>query len=124
MSLIRSVLDYSSFIIPLLNTTSYKRVQAIQNIALKTIYRLPRLMHTHEVSKITNVITLKERADELNVKYFINSIIHENPLITDLVADYKNFKNKKRRYETILCKYYDELKEWIDFNNQAVVTVV
>ncbi len=45
MSLIRSVLDYSSFIIPLLNTTSYKRVQAIQNIALKTIYRLPRLMH-------------------------------------------------------------------------------
>lgn len=114
ISLIRSIIDYSSFIIPIINQANYNRVKAIQNRSLKSIYKLPRLMSTVEVCQHTNMLQIIERAHELNSRYLLNSILNKNPLIIDLLQDYKRFKNKEDNYNTIIYYYFNEIKDWLE----------
>lgn len=47
-SLIRSIIDYSSFIIPLINTQMYNSIQAIQNNIIIIIFKQPWYAHTSD----------------------------------------------------------------------------
>jgi hypothetical protein len=46
----------------------------------------------------------KDRAMELNGNYVSESMKNQNPLVEDLVKEYKNFsKSRKLKFKTILC---------------------
>ena len=108
LALIRSVIDYSSLIMPYLAKTLTKTIQSVQNTALKCIHKMDYTTHTEELVKISGIELIKTRADELNVNFIKNCTKFDNPLIKDLITDYKigskNFKNK-----TFLCAYKNDL---------------
>jgi len=115
LSLIRSEIDYSSLIMPFLSKSLAKTIQATQNTALRSIYKLNYRTSTEEVTRISNIVTIKTRADTLNKNYIQNCIINRNPLILDLINEYKsggkNFKNK-----TFLCTQIASLPNVVTIN--------
>ena len=106
LALIRSVIDYSSLIMPHLAKTLTKTIQSVQNTAFKCIYKLDYKTSTEEVVKISGVSLISTRANELNIKYIKNCAKFDNLLIKDLINEYlagsKIFKTK-----TFLCIYKD-----------------
>ena len=115
LSLIRSIIDYSALIIPLLSQSLAKTIQSTQNTAFRIIYKLKYDTSTEEITKISKVHLIKTRAKELNEKYIKNALKFENELIGDLITEYKiggrNFKEK-----TILCTVHSILN--IGINHQ------
>lgn len=113
MSLVRSIIDYSSLIIPSLSKSKLKSIQAIQNISIRAIYKKTFDTSTMELRKISDLPLIYERANELNTNFIINGLINENEIIQDTINEYidggKNFKN-----QTFLCKYRDIIKENMD----------
>jgi hypothetical protein len=87
LSLIRSIKEYSSFIINLISKQTYKRIQAIQNQFMGAIFRVSPNLPTTEIFKIAKIIEIKERTNELNTNYLINAINNNNPLIEDLIKE-------------------------------------
>jgi hypothetical protein len=52
-ALIRSVLEYSSIMITRLSKRNYKRLQAIQNAALRAIFKIPYMTNSNTIEIIT-----------------------------------------------------------------------
>jgi len=108
LTLVRSIIDYSSIIMLYLSNKLTKTLQTVQNTAFKCKYKLDFKTHTEEVVKISGVDLIKNRANELNTKFLNNCKKFKNPLIEDLTNEYlqgsKNFKKK-----TFLCKYKTSL---------------
>jgi hypothetical protein len=105
-ALVRSVLDYSSVILPRISATNRKNLQRIQNCAIKVTYKLDYRENTQNIHRIAEMQFLEDRFRELNGNYLNDSIENENPLINDLINEYKLFKrgrNQKLKFETILC---------------------
>jgi hypothetical protein len=79
-----------------------KTIQSTHNTAMKIIHKLKFDTHTDKVVKISGLLLIKERANELNAKYIKNSIKYINELIIELIREYKdsskNFKNKTFLY--------------------------
>ena len=102
LSLIRSILDYSSLIMPYLSKTLTKTIQSTQNTAFKIIYKLRFDTATEEVVTKSGIQKIKDRAQDLNENFIKNAIENQNELILNLIEEYKiggkNFKNK-----TLLC---------------------
>ena len=98
LSLIRSIMDYSSLIIPQIAKYLGRTIQSTQNTAMKIIHKLKFDTHTDEVVQISGLPLIKERANELNINYIKNSIKYKNELVMELIKDYKDgsksFKNK------------------------------
>lgn len=105
LSLIRSIIDYSAFIVPLLSKTRYKTIQAIQNTATRVIYKQPYDATTETLLQISGLDSIKTRADQLNFKYINNCFIFENELLIDLFKEFINYNNKQRTNKTLLCDY-------------------
>ena len=91
---------------PILSNTLNKTIQAIQNTAMKCIFKLNYLTSTEEVTRISSLPTIIERSHLLNERYLKICIKFENPLITELIHQYidglKNFMN-----QTFLCDFKD-----------------
>jgi hypothetical protein len=66
-SLIRSVMESSAIIFPGLTEQRYKRLQAIQNSALRSIFGIQFKTSTSEIQKITGVQLLSDRVTELHL---------------------------------------------------------
>jgi hypothetical protein len=98
LALIRSILDYSSIIIPCISKTLNKTIQSTQNTAFRIIYKLRFDTHTDDIVKISGIELVAVRANRLNKKYLETSVENKNELIIDLINEYlegsKNFKNK------------------------------
>jgi hypothetical protein len=102
LALIRSIMDYSSFIMPFLSKSLTKTLQSTQNTALKCIYKLKYDTRTSELVEITKIPLIKERANTLNENFIKKAQQFKNELVLDLIKEYKegskNFKKK-----TIFC---------------------
>ena len=100
--LVRSILDYSSIIIPCISKTFNKTIQSTQNTAFRIIYKLNFDTHTDDIVKISGIERVSERANSLNKK--ILRKVCGKSIIIDLINEYlegsKNFKNK-----SFLCLY-------------------
>jgi hypothetical protein len=107
-ALIRSIIDYSSVVIPFISKGLLKTTQSIQNTAIKCIFELNYLTSTEEVIKISGVEPIKERAETLNGKYLQNCIKFNNPLIIELIDQYIA-GNKQFNNTTFLCRYKNVL---------------
>ena len=108
VTLIRSILEYSAILYPVVSNTSFKRLNIIQNKSIKIINRKSIYCSSNEL--ITEIEALNERFDHLNKKYLINSIKRENELICELWNDFKGIiSNRQQNQKTILCSYKEDL---------------
>ena len=93
---IRSLIDYSLFIYPLLSSSNKSSLQAIQNNALRIILKKTidtDIKELHMIGKIEDLFT---RSQSLKNRYLNSAINKGNPLIKDLRDDFLIFKNLKR----------------------------
>ncbi len=104
-TLIRSVIEYSAIIAPALGICNYKKIQIIQNNALRIILHVKRIEHLNidELHKRAGVNKIEERLYELRKRYIENAIDDDNPLVKETVSEYNRFKNRKIKKPTLLC---------------------
>jgi hypothetical protein len=108
LALIRSILDYSSFILPTLTKTRIRKLQAIQNNAIRIIHDKDFKESTASLQEISGLPHIVSRYQTLNKKYFDSAIINSNPLIEELVGEYNSIcELNPKKYQTILCDYFD-----------------
>ena len=109
LSLIRSIIDYSPILIPSLSNSLTKTIQVIQNSAIKCNFKLNYLSSTEEVTKNSGLPTILERTKLLNERYLTNCIKFENPLIIELINQYKD-GSKNFANQTFLCSFKEQIK--------------
>ena len=128
-SLTRSLIDYCAFLYDVMSKTAQEQMQIIQNNALRIALKMgfnkereknERISKLHETAEI---ITVKERCKQLKEKYLLNAIKDCNPIICDLVNEYKAFSGARiLKVETLfenievfdieLPQKYDDTYKW------------
>ncbi|RNA15933.1 hypothetical protein BpHYR1_007674 [Brachionus plicatilis] len=106
--LLGSILDYS---FPCLNSFSennIKKLQAIQNTAVRSILKLkydtPSNIVHHEAFNKLKFLTVSNRLFELSERYVGTGLSHSIPLVVRLVKEYKEgFESRYIEYPTPLC---------------------
>lgn len=119
MALIRSLFNYSCFAINLMSETNKKKLQALENSALRAIYHEPKHFNNEKLLELANMDGLNVRLNKLTSSYFNRCDTVKNPLICDLIADYKDFVTKDETgRNTLLCmdKYTQEM---LDESNES-----
>ena len=108
-TLIGSVIDYSFFlnILESDNNAEFKRIQVIQNKAIRIIYKLPYDCSNSVIAEYEQKIKinrLSTRYADLANRYICNCIIYENPLIIVLIREYlRGFTARDITIKTPLC---------------------
>ena len=101
-SVIASVIDYSFVCINTLSESNINKIQAIQNKAIRFIYRayedpVSRIVRLSENHRLSSVVA---RWSELNESYIEVARANRNPLIVRLVEEFKGgFQSRFRRQE-------------------------
>ena len=119
--LIRSIIDYSAILSPIISATNLNTLQIIQNNALRIIFKKPLITRTTiNWLHVTwaNLIRIEVRMINLRKRYIFKAIDNKNPLIVELIEDYLIFKGGRTlRKKTILCDVYDDLIIKRNLNN-------
>ena len=114
-SLVRSVLDYSFFIEKSISEANHKILKAVQNNAIRSIYRLDRDTHTEDLLRISGLSSIKVRFYELGRSYIQAFIENGNPLMQKLFSEYDTFvlnlrgslmADKLQSMPTFLCEHH------------------
>ena len=106
-SLIRSVLEYSSFLNNIIAKSSIKKLIVIQNKAIRIINHQQFYTSLSEIE--TSLVNL---LDQLNMKYISQALFNKNELLLELWEDYISFQeSRKLKYVTLFCHYTEEIKE-------------
>ena len=83
-SLIRSILDYSSFIINSISNSYRKTLEAIQNNTLRIIFKTTcETTSTSELRQRAKVCSIEDRFNILNEKYFESLSTNSNRKLFD-----------------------------------------
>lgn len=106
-SLMRSILEYSSILLPTLSYTNMNTLQTIQNSAIRLIFRKKydtKITDLHEIAKVP---MLYERFDTLTKRYIVSSILNHNPLICSLRDEFLSFIGGGRSIikKTLFCNF-------------------
>lgn len=119
-SLIGSIIDYSFFTPILISATNFSRIQTIQNVSIKSIYKFPNDTPTNLLDQFFEGIKLDKieiRLKNLFTKYIRKCVTFKNKLVLNLIEDYVGaFVNSSRscKQKTPLCSIWDENKLWIN----------
>ena len=107
-ALICSVLDYSALIAPCLSEQHMKSLQAIQNKALRIIYKKPYDSHSDELCQLSGCQIVASRLAQLAHAH--EAAAHNtNPLVSSLIRDYNLQISSIRRNNappTTLCNIF------------------
>ncbi|RNA15376.1 RNA-directed DNA polymerase from mobile element jockey-like [Brachionus plicatilis] len=107
-SLIGSILDYSFPCLNSFSETNIKKIQVIQNSAVRSIlklkYEIPsNIIHQEAFNKL-NLLTISNRLFELSERYVRTGLSHSVPLVVRLVEEYREgFESRYIEYPTPLC---------------------
>lgn len=93
-AMVGSVLDYSAFILPRLSENLRTTLQAVQNKAIRIIFRKRPGTKTIYLCRLANLVLLSDRMHYLNIKYICKALISENELILSLFKEYCRAKFK------------------------------
>ena len=118
--LIRSIIDYSAILSPIISATNLNTLQIIQNNALRIIFKKPLITRTtiNWLHDRANLIRIEVRMINLRKRYIFKAIDNKNPLIVELIEDYLIFKGGRTlRKNTMLCDVYDDLIIRRNLNN-------
>jgi hypothetical protein len=104
--LIRSVLDYACVSLAGLTSDLRRSFEIIQNNALRIILKisLSDEVLIIRLRELANVSSIEERHAMLLNRYYESALISENPLIRDLIVDYKRFKRRNFINESLALK--------------------
>lgn len=116
-SLIGSIIDYASSIYSKISDQMDEHISVVQNSAIRYILRKKKETSRVKLNELAckyNLKTIKDRATELNVKYFLNAINFNNPLIIKLISEYKTgFTAREISRKTPLCLVRNKIKNFI-----------
>jgi len=104
-SIVRSIMEYSSIIFHSIAVTNFHKLEVIQNNAIRSIFKLPYLTNQETLLSISHIEGLKERFHNLNHKYLTNCIKTKNPLIMDLMDEFKQFHPRPSSNNTPLSPF-------------------
>lgn len=111
-SLIRSVIEYSSIIYPLISSSTLKRLEIIQNKAIRLSYKTGWRDSSAVLVNLANIQELKDRFDELNAKYLTKCINSDNELKIELMEDFNSFKSRPGSEKSILATYFQNINTY------------
>jgi hypothetical protein len=93
---------------------NYKKLQAIQNSALRSIFKIPYMTNSNTIEIISGVPRIKDRFKDLNEKYVNQIHTNENPIIKPLCEEFLVYeKSRNFRYKTFLCDHKDLLTKYL-----------
>ena len=104
-------MEYASFSFHLMAPSTKRSVNAIHYTALRAIYKKKKEFGNSNLLSLAQDITMDERLGNLKENYFKKAIKHKNPLIMQLIEEYKSFKNGRSiSTPTVFCgsKVIDE----------------
>ena len=88
-----------------------KTVQAIQNNAMRVIYRQAFDTHTETLCSLSGLPRVESRMFELTERYLEAAMSGSNELILDLASDFVAASGKREsRSKTPLCDFKDMLE--------------
>ena len=103
-SLIRSVMEYTAFIYPLISETDRASLDAIQNDALRIIWNMDKREGNIDLYERSREVKLATRLKNLQEKYISKALLSKNPIITKLRSEYLDFRGgRELAYKTVLC---------------------
>ena len=108
-ALVRSIMEYASFIYDLLPKNAKSKIDTIHHTALRIITNKNklvegRLINNKRILEQTNELSMEARLNNLKNRYLHKAIINDNPLIKPLVNEFINFKGGRQlNTRTILC---------------------
>ncbi|CAF0821630.1 unnamed protein product [Brachionus calyciflorus] len=109
LALIRSKIDYSSPIISVISENKIRKLESIQNCALRAIFRQPFNQSTNELYNIAKITSIQTRLSQLNFKFLDKAILFENPLIECLIDEYTGINESRlQKMKTLLCEYFSK----------------
>jgi hypothetical protein len=106
-TLVRSTFEYSAILTPRLSEV-IKRLQIIQNIALRSILHSKFNRKTNKNTKTsslherTNQPYIKTRLAELGARYIVKSLENSNPIITECAKDFMILANTNKLFTPTL----------------------
>lgn len=113
-SLIRSIIDYSLFKWPIISIANKMKLQAIQNSALRIIFRKDRTYPLGDLHSLSGLETLTERHKTIMSRYFTKCTETKNPLISELVTGRKPIAAKPLGSEDHSSTKQNSILELID----------
>jgi hypothetical protein len=113
--LIRSVMEYSCILLPLIRKDLVKKLKVIQNNCMRIIEKINLLDRVRivELEQKCNLEDIEVRLNRLRLRYIYKSIYLNNPLIEELKDDYFNYIGGRNiKHKTLLedVKNWDELE--------------
>ena len=88
ISLIRSIIDYSFFTFISIKSNMLKKLQAIQNKAIRKIFKRDFNSTTAELCNLSNLETIESRWFNLFSRYCYRSLSNKNELFIKLISEY------------------------------------
>ena len=117
-TVIRSLLDYSLFLYPILSIKNKNSLQIVQNKALRIILgkTLDDKISSNQLHETLGIEKIAERAHQLKDKYTTENCITGNPLFNEILLDYYNFCHQAKTWPystpmddaTLECEQTDE----------------
>jgi hypothetical protein len=101
--LIGSVMDYNFFILPFVSVQNLNKLQAIQNKAIRCIFRLTfnkdtgKHTSTETLNNLSGLGSIASRLTELKKNYLKQAQETQNPLICPLIEEYINSRSEIER---------------------------
>ena len=106
--LVRSLIEYSSILFDVTKKSNTKKLQIVQNDALRIILKLKKEDGNQRLYDESKIESIEQRMNKLNTRYLCKAINYENEMIKNLISEYEEFylwNNIKR--DTVLCYYRD-----------------
>ena len=91
-ALVRSLTEYASFIFSTLSQEDKRSLNAIQYNAFRAIYQKDRSYKNRNLLILANETTLEKRLNNLHEKYLCRAISSKNPLVNQMIDEYKSLK--------------------------------
>jgi hypothetical protein len=110
-SLIRSIMEYSCILVPMIKNELLNKLTIIQNNCMRIIrgVNLTDRVRISELEKLCNIENLKNRLDKLRLRYIYKSLFLDNPLVNEIMADHKNYTGGRNISHRTL---FEKVKSW------------
>jgi hypothetical protein len=122
-TIMRSIIDYSAILIPHLTQAQINKLQATQNKALRLIYNREESVSLDQLHLMARLENIKIRFYNLTKNYLIKALNSNNPIISDLVKEFRRYSNGRiLDHQTLLCPFKADLEEAMNALNEPAMS--
>ncbi len=116
-------LDCSAILIPHLSQLQINKLQTVQNKAQKQIYKKESDKTLEQLHQLAKLDSIKTRFFKLTKNYIIKAVKSNNPIILDLIRDYKCYANGRiLKHQTLLCPFKADIEIALEKLNESVMS--